>query len=157
MCFSFFFFLSEQLTSWNIVWDLLVCWLLKVDEEVTYFQQSVLLFAEHGEHLCFFIILSCFFALLCSILLLPISSLKFLLRLKTVTGSFWKISLNALFIDKMFQCLWTTLPIFGRDRLYFNTSGMFVCFEVVLSLSFKSSFLPIFSTTFICLFISCGW
>ena len=91
---------------------------------------------------------------LCSILLLLISSFKFLLRLKAVTASFWKISLNALFICKMFQCLWKTLLIYSRDWLYVNTTGIFVSLEVVLSLSFKSSFLPIFSTASICLFLA---
>ena len=89
----------------------MVCWLLKIGEEINCLQQSVLLFAEHREHLPFFIILLCFLTLLCSILLLPISFFKFLLRLKAATGSFWKISSNALFIDKMFQCLRTTLVV----------------------------------------------
>ena len=103
------------------------------------------------EAITFFIMLLCFFTLLCSILLLPISSFKFLLRQKAVTGSFWKIFLNALLIDKRFQCLRTTLLIFGRDGLYVNTSGIIVSFDVVLSLSFKNSFLFIFSTAFKCL------
>ena len=110
----------------------MVCWLLKIDEEITYLQQNVLLFAEQWKHLTFFIKLLCFFTLLCSILLLPISSFKFLFCLKAVTGSFQKISLNALFIYKMFQHLWTTLLISGRDELYINNSGIFFSFEVVL-------------------------
>ena len=110
----------------------MVCWLLKIDEEITYLQQNVLLFAEQWKHLPFFIKLLCFLTLLCSILLLPISSFKFSFRLKAVTGSFWKISLNALFIYKMFQHLRTTLLISGRDELYINNSGIFVSFEVVL-------------------------
>ena len=114
----------------------MVWWLLKLDEEITCWQESVVLFAEHGEHLPFFIILLCFFTLLCSILLLPIISFKFLLRLKAVTSSFWKISFNVLFINKMFQCLRTTLLILGRDRLYVNNSGFFFFFfKVMLSLS----------------------
>ena len=110
----------------------MVCWLLKIDEEITYLQQNVLLFAEQWKHLTFFIKLLCFFTLLCSILLLPISSFKFLFCLKAVTRSFQKISLNALFIYKMFQHLWTTLLISGRDELYINNSGIFFSFEVVL-------------------------
>ena len=101
-------------------------------------------------------LLLCFFSLLYSILLLLISFFKFLLYLKAVTGSFLKISLNALSIDKVFQCLRTTSLILVRDRLYVNTSRIFVSFEVVLPLSFKISFLSIFSTAFICLFISFG-
>ena len=107
-------------------------------------KKCVLLFAKHGEHLSFFIILLYFFTLLCSILLLLISSFKFLLRLKAVTGKFWKISLNDLFIDKVFQCLRATLLIFGRDRLYVNTSGIFVSFKAVSSLFFKVLSFPVF-------------
>ena len=57
-----------------------------------------------------------FFPLLYSILSLPISSFKFLLRLITITGSFWKIHLKDLFTDKMF-CLLVTLLIFSRYPL----------------------------------------
>ena len=57
-----------------------------------------------------------FFPLLYSILSLPISSFKFLLRLITITGSFWKIHLKDLFTDKMF-CLPVTLLIFSRYPL----------------------------------------
>ena len=57
-----------------------------------------------------------FFPLLYSILSLPISSFKFLLRLITITGSFWKIHLKDLFTDKMF-CLRVTLLIFSRYPL----------------------------------------
>ena len=57
---------------------LLVCWLLKVDEEITCLQ--CVLFAEHGEHLPSFIILLCSVTSLYSILLLLISSFKFLLQ-----------------------------------------------------------------------------
>ena len=64
--------------------------------------------------------------------------------------------MNAFFIDKMFQSLWATLLIFGRDQLRVNTSEIFVSFEVVLSLSFKSSFLFVLSAAFISLFISSG-
>ena len=56
--------------------------------------------------------------------------------------------------DKMLQCLWTTLLIFGRDQLYVNTSGIFVSFEVVLSLFSKSSFLSIFFLLILCLFLA---
>ena len=84
------------------------------------------------ENLPFFIILLCFFTSLSSILLLQSSSFKFFLRLKAVTGSFWKIFLDALFIVKMFQCLPTTLLVFGRDRLYVNTSGIFTSFFLFL-------------------------
>ena len=56
----------------------------------------------------------------------------------------------------MFQSLWATLLIFGRDQLCVNTSEIFVSFEVVLSLSFKSSFLFVLSAAFISLFISSG-
>ena len=69
--------------------------------------------------------------------------------LKAVTSWFWKISLNALFIDKMFQCLWTSLVISSRDWLYVNTSRIFVFFEVMLPFSLITSFLSIFSTAFI--------
>ena len=64
--------------------------------------------------------------------------------------------MNAFFIDKMFQSLWATLLIFGRDQLRVNTSEIFVSFEVVLSLSFKSSFLFVLSAAFISLFINSG-
>ena len=57
-----------------------------------------------------------FFPLLYLILSLPISSFKFLLRLITITGSFWKIHLKDLFTDKMF-CLPVTLLIFSRYPL----------------------------------------
>ena len=57
-----------------------------------------------------------FFPLLYSILSLPISSFKFLQRLITITGSFWKIHLKDLFTDKMF-CLPVTLLIFSRYPL----------------------------------------
>ena len=57
-----------------------------------------------------------FFPLLYPILSLPISSFKFLLRLITITGSFWKIHLKDLFTDKMF-CLPVTLLIFSRYPL----------------------------------------
>ena len=57
-----------------------------------------------------------FFPFLYSILSLPISSFKFLLRLITITGSFWKIHLKDLFTDKMF-CLPVTLLIFSRYPL----------------------------------------
>ena len=113
---------------------MLICWLLKVGEEITLcLQQSDLLFTEHGEYLLFLIMLFYFFTLLCSILSLASSSFKFLLRLKG-----------------------TTLLIFGRDGLYVDTSEVFVSFEVGLSLSLKRSFLSSFSTFFICLFISSG-
>ena len=69
--------------------------------------------------------------------------------LKAVTSWFWKISLTALFIDKMFQCLWTSLVISSRDWLYVNTSRIFASFEVMLPFSLISSFLSIFSTAFI--------
>ena len=60
---------------------------------------------------------------------------------------------KSLFIDKMFQCLWTTLLIFGRHQLSVNISGIFVSFEVVLPLSFKSLFLSIFSTAFLYVYL----
>ena len=61
---------------------------------------------------------------------------------------FEKIPLNDLFTDKMLQYLRTTFLVFIRDRLYVNTRGIFVSFEVVLSVSFKSFFLSIFPTVF---------
>ena len=66
----------------------MICWHLKFDEEMSRLQQSVLLFAEHREHLTFFIVM--IFTLLYSILLLPISSSKFLLGLKAATVHFEK-------------------------------------------------------------------
>ena len=67
-----------------------------------------------------------------------------------------KLFLNALLIDKMFQCLRTTLLIFGREQLHVNTSRVFVSFKVVLSLSFKNLFMSIFSTTSVCWIINSG-
>ena len=132
----------------------MVCCLLNVDKEVACLQQSVTLFTEYGEHLPFFIKLAYFFLCctrLCNYLLVPF---KFLLLLKAVTGSFWKIYLNDLFTDKMFQYLRKTLLILVSDWLYVDASGIFVSFEVALSLFFKSSFLFIFFTVFICLVIN---
>ena len=101
----------------------MLCWLLNVDEKITCLQQSALLFAEHGEHLPFFIMLLCFLTLLCSILLLPISSFKFFYV--------WKLlhPFECFFIEKMSQCLRATLIIFGRVQLYVNTSGVFFLLE----------------------------
>ena len=77
-----------------------------------------------------------FFPLLYSILSLPISSFKFLLRLITITGSFWKIRLKDLFTDKMF-CLRVTLLIFSRyplnvKRNFYSFSGGIVFLLKVL-------------------------
>ena len=123
----------------------MVCWLFKVDEEIAYLQRNVLLFTNNGKHLPFLIELACFSTLLYSILLLTNTSLKFLLRLKVVTGLFRKTSLNDLFTDKMFQCLRTTLFIFWRDWVYVNTGGTFVFFlGGILSLSLKLLSCPFF-------------
>ena len=43
-----------------------------------------------------------------------------------------------------------TLLIFDRDWLHVNTSGIFVSFEVVLSISFKSSLLSIYVLSLVC-------
>ena len=94
----------------------------KIDEKI------ICLHPKHREPLPFFNMLIWFFTLLCSILLLLRSSFKFLLRLKAVSGIFWKIYLTDLFIDKPFQCLLVTLLTFGRELLYVNTSRINVFF-----------------------------
>ena len=134
----------------------MVCWLFKVDKEIAYLQQNVLLFTNNGKHLLFLIELACFSTFLYSILLLTNTSLKFLLRLKVITGSFRKTSLNDLSTDKMFQCLRTTLFIFWRDWAYVNTGGTFFFFRWYIISFFKTSFVSFFYTTVICLFISSG-
>ena len=50
-----------------------------------------------GTFTFFFMMLLCFFTLLCSILFLLVSSFKFLLRLKAVSGSVWKTPLSFVF------------------------------------------------------------
>ena len=61
--------------------------------------------------------------------------------LKAATDSFCKISLICLQIKQVFQCLRTTLLMFGRDWLYVNTRRIFVSFEVLLSFFLK--FFPV--------------
>ena len=108
-----------------------------------------MLFIEHVKNLPFYIMLLWFFNLLYLILLLSISSFKIMLRLKPVAHSFWKNSFNALFIDKIFQCLKTILLILGIDWIYVNTSRIFVSFAMVISLSFKRSFMSGLFTAFV--------
>ena len=93
------------------MYNLLVCWFLNIDEKITYSQQEVPLYTKHWE-----LMLVCFFTLLLSIFLLLISSFKFLLRFKAVTGSFWTIH-NDFLIDKMFQSFRTTLLICSSNLL----------------------------------------
>ena len=66
-------------SNWNLVYDLLVCWLvLKVDETISCLQQSALLFHDAAvSSLCS--------ARFCHYQLV---FFKFLLCLKAVTGSF---------------------------------------------------------------------
>ena len=90
--------------------------------------------------------LVCFFTLFYSILLLPIRSFKFLLSLKVITDSFWKIYLHDLFFG--YLCLYSV------ETGYRLVLTEFSWFEVVLSLSFEISFQSTFSTDFICLIIS---
>ena len=40
----------EQLTSWKVLYVLWICWLLKVDVVVSWWQHRVLLFLKHKEH-----------------------------------------------------------------------------------------------------------
>ena len=94
----------QQLTSWQILFVFWVYWLLKVNVVMTWLWHRVQLFSKHGEHFSGFkVLLFIIPAMLFSILLLPMSSLKFLLCLKTLTGLFWKIFFKDLLTDSMFH------------------------------------------------------
>ena len=80
------------------------CWLLKVNVVMTWLQHRVLLFPKDEKHFPGFkVLLLILFTILFSILLLPISSLRFLLHLKAITGSFWKTLFRDSLIDSMLQ------------------------------------------------------
>ena len=109
----------EQLTSWKILYVLWICWLLNVDVVVSWWQHRVLLFLKRKEHFPGFKVhLFVSFMILFSILLLPMSSLRFLLRLKAVTGSFWKVFFRDLLTDSMFQFLRIILLMLDQNQLY---------------------------------------
>ena len=101
----------------NFLENLVGCYFSQVKEETVFFflQQGVLLLTKHGEYLslCFFPF--CFFPLPYLTLMLPINSLKFLLRLKIVAGSVWQIILNDLFIDKILKYLRKNLVVFVKN------------------------------------------
>lgn len=80
----------------------------------------------------------------------------FLFCLTRATSSFWKTSLNDLFINKLFRCLQAPLLIFRRNILFVKTSGIAVYFEIVMFFSFTSVFLSTFSFAFIFYFINYG-
>ena len=81
----------EQLTSWKILYVFRVCWLLKDNFVMTWLQ-----------HFCLFSLQSCFRFYYCQ------WQIRFLLRLKAVTDSFWK---------KIFQGFinWQYVAIFSNN------------------------------------------
>ena len=64
--------------------------------------------------------------------LLPMSFLRFLLRLKDLTGLLWKTFFRDLLTGSMFQSFWISLLMFGKNWLYVIAKGM----RVVIGLSF---------------------
>ena len=113
---------------------------LKVNVVVIWLQHRVLLFAKHGEHFpAFKVLLFILFAKLFSILLLPMSSFRFLLRLKAVTGSFSKL---------LFRII---LLMFSKNRSYVIAKWIRVVIGVSFLLPLISSFLSSFSTVLMCL------
>ena len=108
--------------------------------------------SKHEEHfLGFKVFLFIFFTMLFWILLLSMSSLKFLLRLKAVTGSFWKNFFRDLLTDSIFQFFRIILLMFGKNRLYVISKGMRVLYGLSFLLPFISSFLSSFSSVLMCL------
>ena len=98
---------------------------------MTWLLHRVLLFPKHGEHFPSFKVLSFnLFTMVCSFLLLPMSSLRSLLRL--------------IFVRII------TLTI-GKNRSYVIAKGMRVFIGVSFLLPFISSFLSSFSTALTCL------
>ena len=86
----------------NVVCFFWVCWLLKVNYVMAWLEHKILLFQKHREHFpsirgILFILFTMF-----SIMLLPMSSLRFLLHLKAVIGLFW-IIFRDLLTDSMFH------------------------------------------------------
>ena len=135
-------YVLEQLLSWINCW---VCWLLKANVVMTWLQYRVLLFLKHGEPFPGFgVLLFIPSTMLFLTFLLPVSSSRFLVRLKAVTGSFWKTFFRNLF----FQMI---LLMFAKNRLNVIAKEMHVFIGLSILLPFISSFLSSFSTVLMCL------
>ena len=149
-CIKYMTYALEQSTSrkiWSVFAFFYVCWFLKVNVVMTWSQHRILLFPKHGEHFSDFKVLSSsFFIMLFSILLLPMSSLRFLLRSKALTVPFWNFYFRDFLTDSMFQLFRIILLMFGKNRLYVIAYVMRVFVGVSFLLSFISSFLSDFST-----------
>ena len=116
-------------------WKLMLLW-LGCGTEFCYFQNtgSISLVSK----VLLFILFTVFFL----ILLLPMSSLRFLWRLKAVTGSFWKTFFRDSLTDSMFQFFRIILLMFGKSRLYVIVKGMRAVIDVSFLLPLCYLLLP---------------
>ena len=150
-----FYITCIPLNIWHSRWIInlmknLICFLGLLTLEswcCTWLQHRALLFPKHEEHFPGFkVFLFIFYTMLLATLLLPINSLRFSLRLKAVTGSFWIFFFRDWLTDSMFQLFRITLLMFGKNWLYAIVKGMSVLIGVPFLLLFIRSFLSNFST-----------
>ena len=113
---------------------------------VNWLQHRSPVFDKHGEHLP---MVNIFFSRLTfpfSIILLPISTFRFLFLLNAVIGSSCNSPWSVLLILSIFQSFWIMLLMFGEKLLWDNTSGILFCASLSCAFSFRSSFLSIVLT-----------
>ena len=140
-----------QVSLWNILKVLFVCWLVNVCVFNTCVQHSDCLVELQGIVFPFSLIRFFLKTFPCLTVWPPIISWRFLLLLNAIIGV--SVSLNtrqdSVFICKMFQFLFTILHMLGSVLMYVIDSGILFLL-LLFSLHVNSSFLSIPSTFSIC-------
>ena len=138
-----------QVSLWNILKVLFVCWLVNVCVFNTCVQHSDGLVELQGIEFPFSLVRFFLKTFPCLTVWPPIISWRFLLRLNAIIGVSLNTRWNSVFICKIFQFLFTILDMLGSVLLYVIDSGILFLL-LFFSLHVNSSFLSILSAFLIC-------
>ena len=134
-----------QVSLWNILKVLFVCWLINVCVFNPCMQHNDGLVELQGIEFMFSLV-GFFFKIFPSLTVGPSTiSWRFLLHLNTIIGVSLNTQWNSVFNCKIFQFLFTILDMLGSVLLYVIDSGILFLL-LFFSLHVNSSFLSILST-----------
>ena len=134
----------SQVSLWNILNILFVCWLINVCVFTICEQHNDGLVELQWIDFTFSLTRLFLKTFPCLTVWPPIISSRFLLRLNAIISVAWNTPWNSVFICKIFQFLFTILDLLGSVLLYVIDSG--ILFLLFFSLFLNSSFLSILST-----------